>query len=285
MSNFLKLLIISKIYLSGEKYFKKLTAMTKSKKTSETNNNLHKPGIDQQYIRLNKYIASTGLCSRRAADEYIVNGQITVNDEVITELGAKIKPGDTVKYRGKKLTEQKKIYIILNKPKDCVTTVKDPHAKRTVFDLIGNQFKERIYPVGRLDRNTMGILLFTNDGDLAKKLTHPSYNKLKVYQVHLNRPLKNEDLNKIADGLTLEDGFIKVDSIDYVDNADKKQAGVEIHSGRNRIVRRIFEHLGYKITMLDRVYFAGLTKKGLPRGKWRYLSREEVSVLKRGSYK
>jgi 23S rRNA pseudouridine2605 synthase len=259
--------------------------MIKSKKISEKNNNQHKSGKGEQSIRLNKYIASTGLCSRRQADEYIVNGLITVNGKVITELGTKIKPGDTVKYSGKKLVEQRKIYIILNKPKDCVTTVKDPHAKRTVFDLLGSEFKERIYPAGRLDRNTTGILLLTNDGDLAKKLTHPSYNKLKIYHLHLNKPLKREDLNKITTGLTLEDGFIKVDSIDYVNNTDKKQVGVEIHSGRNRIVRRIFEHLDYKITRLDRVYFAGLTKKGLPRGKWRHLSGEEVSMLKRGSYR
>ena len=239
----------------------------------------------KELIRLNKYIASTGLCSRRQADEYIVNGLITVNGKVVTVLGTKIQSGDTVKYGGKKLVEQRKIYIILNKPKDCVTTVKDPHAKRTVFHLLGSEFKERIYPVGRLDRNTTGVLLLTNDGELAKKLTHPSYNKLKIYHIHLNKPLKSQDLNKIANGLTLEDGFIKVDSIDYVNNTDQKQVGIEIHSGRNRIIRRIFEHLDYRITTLDRVYFAGLTKKGLPRGKWRYLSDKEVSVLKRGSYK
>ncbi len=243
------------------------------------------PDKNQELTRLNKYIASTGLCSRRQADEYIKNGLITVNGKVITELGVKIKSGDTVKYGGKKLVEQRKIYIILNKPRDCVTTVKDPHAKRTIFDLIGSEFKERIYPAGRLDRNTTGVLLLTNDGDLAKKLTHPSHNKLKIYHIYLNKPLKSQDMNKIANGLTLEDGFIKVDSIDYVNNTDKKQVGVEIHSGRNRIIRRIFEHLDYKITTLDRVYFAGLTKKGLPRGKWRYLNSEEVSMLKRGSYR
>jgi 23S rRNA pseudouridine2605 synthase len=259
--------------------------MKQPKKTSEKNNNQYKSGKGQQFIRLNKYIAGTGLCSRRQADEYIANGLITVNGKVVTGLGTKIQPGDTVKYSGKKLVEQRKIYVILNKPKDCVTTVRDPHAKRTVFDLIGSEFKERIYPAGRLDRNTTGVLLLTNDGDLAKKLTHPSYNRLKIYHVYLNKPLKREDLNKIGNGLTLEDGFIKVDSIDYVNKTDKKQVGVEIHSGRNRIIRRIFEHFDYKITRLDRVYFAGLTKKGLPRGRWRYLSSEEVSMLKRGSYK
>jgi len=248
------------------------------KKTPKSNKN-------QEFIRLNKYIASTGLCSRRTADEHIKNGLITVNGKVITELGVKIKPGDTVKYGGRNLIEQRKVYIIINKPKDYVTTARDPHAKKTVFDLIKNSDKERIYPVGRLDRNTTGILLLTNDGDLTKKLTHPKYNKLKIYHVYLNKTLKSSDMNKIAEGVTLEDGFIKVDSINYVDKADKKQVGIEIHSGRNRIIRRIFEHLDYKIIMLDRVYFAGLTKKGLPRGKWRYLRKEEIAMLKMGSHR
>jgi 23S rRNA pseudouridine2605 synthase len=240
---------------------------------------------NQDYIRLNKYIASTGLCSRREADEYIKSGLISVNGKVITELGVKIKPTDSVKYEGKNLTEQKKIYILLNKPKDYVTTTRDPHAKKNVLDLIHNSDKERIYPVGRLDRNTTGILLLTNDGDLTTKLTHPKFNKLKIYHVHLNKVLKVPDIDKIARGVTLEDGFIKVDSISYVNPNDKKQIGIEIHSGRNRIIRRIFEHLNYKIIKLDRVYFAGLTKKGLTRGKWRYLSDKEVSMLKTGRYK
>ena len=251
----------------------------------EVSDKLPESGRDKEFIRLNKYIASTGLCSRREADEYIKKGLITVNDKVVTELGVKIKSGDIVKYGDRNLTGQKKVYILLNKPKDCVTTTRDSHAKKTVFDLIKNAGKERIYPVGRLDRNTTGILLLTNDGDLTKKLTHPKYNKLKIYHVYLNKVLKSPDMKKIAEGVTLEDGFIKVDSINYVNPDDKKQAGIEIHSGRNRIIRRIFEHLDYKITILDRVYFAGLTKKGLPRGKWRYLSKEEVAMLKMGSYR
>jgi 23S rRNA pseudouridine2605 synthase len=260
--------------------------MQRKKRTAIKGEN-EKSGSDKnpELTRLNKYIASTGLCSRRTADEYIKNGLITVNDKVITELGVKIKPGDVVKYGGRNLTEQRKVYIILNKPKDCVTTTRDSQGKRTVFDLVNNSDKERIYPVGRLDRNTTGVLLLTNDGDLTKKLTHPKYNKLKIYHVYLDKAIKSSDRDKIAEGVTLEDGFIKVDSINFVNSTDKKQVGVEIHSGRNRIIRRIFEHLGYKIIRLDRVYFAGLTKKGLPRGKWRYLSSEEVSILKRGSYR
>lgn len=240
---------------------------------------------NKDYIRLNKYIASTGLCSRREADEYIKTGLITVNDKLTTELGTKIKTADVVKYEGKRLTWQKKVYILLNKPKDCITTVDDPYAKKTVMDFVKNACKERIYPVGRLDRNTTGILLLTNDGDLAKELTHPKFNKLKIYHIFLNKALKLYDLERIAKGLTLEDGFIKADSISYVVANDKKQVGIEIHSGRNRIIRRIFEHLGYRIIKLDRVYFAGLTKKGLPRGKWRHLDNKEISMLKMGVYK
>ncbi len=240
---------------------------------------------DTEYIRLNKYIASTGLCSRREADEYISSGLITVNGKVITELGMKIKLADNVKYKGRSLIEQKKVYILLNKPKDYITTVEDPYAKKTVLDIVRNACKERIYPVGRLDRNTTGVLLLTNDGDLAKKLTHPKYNKLKVYHVFLNKSLKSHDMEKIATGITLEDGFIKADSISYVNENDKKQVGVELHSGRNRIIRRIFEHLDYKIVRLDRVYFAGLTKKGLPRGKWRHLTKKEVAMLKMGVFR
>jgi 23S rRNA pseudouridine2605 synthase len=246
---------------------------------------IRKSNTDQDTIRLNKYIAATGLCSRRKADEYIKNGLITVNGKVTTELGVKIKHSDIVKYDGKNLTEKNKIYILLNKPKDYVTTTRDKHAKRNVLELINISDKQRIYPVGRLDRNTTGVLLLTNDGDLTAKLTHPKYNKLKIYHVYLNKVLKASDIDKIARGVTLEDGFINVDSISYVNPKDKKQAGIEIHSGRNRIIRRIFEHLNYKVTKLDRVYFAGLTKKGLARGKWRYLSEKEVSILKMGSYR
>ncbi len=254
------------------------------KQLKKKQKDIPKSDSGQDYIRLNKYISGTGLCSRREADEYIKNGLITVNGKVITELGVKIKYSDVVKYNGKSLTEKKKIYILLNKPKDYITTTRDEHAKRNVLDLINISGKERIYPVGRLDRNTTGVLLLTNDGDLTGKLTHPKFNKLKIYHVYLNKALKASDIDRIAGGITLEDGFIKVDAISYVNPADRKQVGIEIHSGRNRIIRRIFEHLNYKIVSLDRVYFAGLTKKGLARGKWRYLSEKEVSMLKMGAY-
>jgi len=240
---------------------------------------------NEEFIRLNKYIASTGLCSRRDADEYIKAGLITVNDKVTTQLGIKIKPADTIKYKGKNLIALRKVYILLNKPKDCVTTVEDPYAKKTVLDNVRNACTERIYPVGRLDRNTTGVLLLTNDGDLAKKLTHPKFNKLKIYHVFLSKEIKPHDLERIATGLTLEDGFIKADSIDYVNPNDKKQVGIEIHSGRNRLIRRIYAQLSNKIIRLDRVYFAGLTKKGLPRGRWRYLAKKEIAMLKMGVFK
>lgn len=236
-------------------------------------------------VRLNKFIASSGICSRREADTYIKAGLITINDQSITELGTKVKPGDIVKYNGQRIKNEKLVYVLLNKPKDFITTTKDPHATHTVIDLVKNACKERIYPVGRLDRNTTGVLLLTNDGELTTKLTHPRHNKLKIYHVGLNKPLTAQDLKKIHEGLTLEDGFIQVDAADYTDPTDKKQVGVEIHSGRNRIVRRIFEHLGYDVKKLDRVYFAGLTKKGLSRGKWRFLTEKEIGMLKMGSYK
>ena len=239
----------------------------------------------KELIRLNKYIASTGLCSRRQADVFIKSGLITVNNKIITELGTRIYQKDIVKYNGERIKEEKRIYILLNKPKDYVTTVEDPHASKTVLDLVRHACKERVYPVGRLDRTTTGVLLITNDGDLTKRLTHPKFNKLKIYQVTLNKGLKPGDLEKISKGVTLEDGFIKADSISYVNPADKKIVGVEIHSGRNRIVRRIFEHLNYRIMKLDRVYFAGLTKKGLSRGQWRFLTEKEISMLKMSAYK
>lgn len=273
----------AKSYISKGK--KGYTLAGKKSNQYKLKGDIRRVNTDQDTIRLNKYIAGTGLCSRREADEYIKNGLITVNGKVITELGMKIKHTDIVKYDGKTLTEKKKIYILLNKPKDYVTTTRDTHAKRNVMELINNSDRERIYPVGRLDRNTTGVLLLTNDGDLTGKLTHPKYNKLKIYHVYLNRVVKASDIDKIARGVTLPDGFIKVDSISYVNPGDKKQVGIEIHSGRNRIIRRIFEHLDYKVIKLDRVYFAGLTKKGLARGKWRYLSKNEVSMLKMGAYK
>jgi len=240
---------------------------------------------DFDLIRLNKYIASTGLCSRREADEHIKNGFISLNGKIVTELGLKVKPDDDVRFNGERLKKEKHVYILMNKPKGYTTTVKDSFAKYTVIDLIKGACKERVYPVGRLDKNTTGVLLLTNDGDLTKKLTHPSYNKKKIYHVSLDKTLKKGDLIKIAEGITLEDGFIAADKINYVVENDKKQVGLEIHSGRNRIVRRIFEHLGYKIKKLDRVYFAGLTKKGLQRGYWRLLSDKEIGFLKIGSYK
>jgi len=239
---------------------------------------------DDGLIRLNKYIASSGICSRREADEMISAGLIKVNGKIITQLGTKVSPEDDVRYNGERMKRERMVYILLNKPKDYVTTLKDPYAKRTVLELIKGACKERVFPVGRLDRNTTGVLLLTNDGDLAKKLTHPSYNRKKIYHVFLDKNLKSADMNSISQGIELEDGFIKADSISFVDSTDKKQVGVEIHSGRNHIVRRIFESLGYRILRLDRVYFAGLSKKGLQRGRWRFLSNQEIGMLKMGNY-
>ena len=235
-------------------------------------------------IRLNKFMANAGICSRREADEYITNGKVTVNGEVVTELGVKITASDIVEFDGKVVTPERKCYVLLNKPKDCVTTSDDPNGRLTVLDLVKNACKERIYPVGRLDRNTTGVLLLTNDGDLASKLTHPKYVKTKIYHVWTDKDITEEDMQRIADGIELEDGEIHADAISYASETDRNQAGIEIHSGRNRIVRRIFEHLGYRVTKLDRVYFAGLTKKNLPRGRWRYLTQEEVNFLRMGSF-
>lgn len=231
-------------------------------------------------IRLNKYIASSGLCSRREADEYIKAGLVSVNDEIVTEMGVKINPDDVVKYKGKRIRAEKKVYILLNKPKDYVTTLDDPEDRKTVMDLVKDAGRERIYPVGRLDRNTTGVLLFTNDGELASRLTHPKYDQKKIYHVFLDRDLDLKDFKKLASGIELSDGFIKPDGISYVSHGSKAEVGIEIHSGRNRIVRRIFEALNYKVVKLDRVYFAGLTKKNLPRGRWRYLNEKEISYLK-----
>lgn len=236
-------------------------------------------------VRLNKFLANAGICSRREADELIQAGDVTVNGKVVTELGVKVSPKDDVKYRGKKVASEKKVYILLNKPKDVVTTVQDKHAERTVIDIVKNACPERIYPVGRLDKNTTGVLLLTNDGDLTKQLTHPSYNKKKIYHVQLDKDLTKNDMLDIAEGVQLEDDHVIVDAISYISEEDKSQVGVEIHTGQNRVVRRIFESKGYKIRKLDRVYFAGLTKKNLPRGKWRFLSEQEISILKRKSFK
>ena len=235
-------------------------------------------------IRLNKFMANAGICSRREADEYIAAGKVKVNGEVVTELGVKITGSDIVEYDDKVVTPERKCYVLLNKPKDCVTTSDDPNGRLTVLDLVKNACKERIYPVGRLDRNTTGVLLLTNDGDLASKLTHPKFVKKKIYHVWTDKDISEEDMQRIADGIELEDGEIHADAISYVSETDRNQAGIEIHSGRNRIVRRIFEHLGYRVTKLDRVYFAGLTKKNLPRGRWRYLTQEEVNFLRMGSF-
>lgn len=231
-------------------------------------------------LRLNKYISNTGECSRREADVRIADGRVTVNGEIVTEVGTKVNLKDKVCMDGVLLQPEAKVYLVLNKPKDFVTTLDDPMGRRTVIDLIKNACSERVYPVGRLDRMTTGVLLFTNDGDLTKRLTHPSYNKKKIYHVFLDREISQEELDKVDKGLELEDGFIKSDAISFADANDKKQVGIEIHSGRNRIVRRIFEHLGYTVEKLDRVFFAGITKKNIPRGKWRFLSEEEVRMLK-----
>lgn len=235
-------------------------------------------------IRLNKYLANAGVCSRREADEFIETGAVTVNGEIVKELGTKVKRSDEVKFNGELVSIEKKVYVLLNKPKDCVTTMDDPQERQTVMDFVKNACDERIYPVGRLDRKTTGVLLLTNDGDLASKLTHPKYDKKKIYHVTLDRNIVKADLEKIAEGIELEDGLIKADEVGYTDEFKRNQVGIEIHSGKNRIVRRIFESLGYRVTKLDRVYFAGLTKKGLRRGQWRYLSEQEVSFLKMGSF-
>jgi 23S rRNA pseudouridine2605 synthase len=237
-----------------------------------------------EQIRLNKFLANAGVCSRREADEYIQQGLVKVNGVAVTELGSKIGYNDVVEYNDKVVTLESKCYILLNKPKDCVTTSEDPNGRLTVMDIIKGACTERVYPVGRLDRNTTGVLLLTNDGDLASKLTHPKYVKKKIYHVWTDKDISEEDMQHIADGIELEDGEIHADAISYATDTDKNQAGIEIHSGRNRIVRRIFESLGYHVTKLDRVYFAGLTKKNLPRGRWRYLTQEEVNYLKMGSF-
>ncbi len=235
-------------------------------------------------VRLNKLIANTGICSRREADELIAVGLISVNGKVITEMGYKVSPGDEVRYNGERLQSERKVYLLLNKPKDYITTVDDPHASRTVMELVRNACKERIYPVGRLDRNTTGVLLFTNDGDLAKQLTHPSYNKKKIYHVLLDKPISKNEMQRITEGIDLEDGFIQADAVAYASRENKREVGIELHSGKNRVVRRLFEALGFKVLKLDRVYFAGLTKKDLPRGRWRFLTDREIKMLKMKTY-
>jgi 23S rRNA pseudouridine2605 synthase len=238
----------------------------------------------QEPIRLNRFIANSGVCSRRDADEHIKNGLITVNGKIVSELGTKVTLDDDVRFRNKRISAEKKVYILMNKPKDYVTTVEDPHADQTVLDLIGDECKQRVYPVGRLDKATTGVLLLTNDGDLAGKLTHPKYKRKKIYHVFLDKPVTKSDLFKLTEGIELDDNTIVADAVSYADTEDKSQIGIELHSGQNRVVRRMFETLGYKVKKLDRVYFAGLTKKNLQRGKWRFLTDKEVGMLKRGIF-
>ena len=233
-------------------------------------------------IRLNKYISNSGICSRREADVLISTGVVTVNGEVVTQMGYKVKPGDSVCYGGEKLSNERKVYLLLNKPKGFITTLEDPQERKTVMNLVGKACKERIYPVGRLDRNTCGLLLFTNDGELTKKLTHPSFGARKIYHVELDKPLTKADMNLLCEGVELEDGIARFDDIQYVEGFNsKKVVGVELHSGKNRIVRRMFNHLDYKVEKLDRVFFAGLTKKNLTRGHYRFLTEQEVAFLKK----
>lgn len=235
-------------------------------------------------IRLNKFLSNAGISSRRDADKYIQAGVVTVNGETVTELGVKVKRSDDVRFHGERISPEKKVYVLLNKPKNCVTTNDDPENRRTVMDIVSDACRERIYPVGRLDRNTTGVLLLTNDGELAAKLTHPNSDKKKIYHVFLDRDAKEEDLRRIVEGVTLEDGEVRADAAEYASEDDKTQVGIEIHSGKNRVVRRIFEALGYDVVKLDRVYFAGLTKKNLRRGAWRFLTQQEVNMLKMGAF-
>ena len=238
----------------------------------------------KEEIRLNKFIANSGVCSRREADNFILAGVVTVNGEVVTELGTKVNINtDDIRFNGERLKGENKVYIVMNKPKGYVTTASDPHADKTVMDLL-KSCPTRVFPVGRLDKNTTGVLMFTNDGEIAEKLTHPSYDKKKIYQVSLDSKLKQEDFEKILSGVELNDGIIAADELEYIEADDHRKLGIEIHSGKNRIVRRIFESLGYEVKALDRVYFAGLTKKGIKRGDWRYLTEGEINLLRMGAY-
>jgi 23S rRNA pseudouridine2605 synthase len=242
------------------------------------------PAKENQLLRLNRFIANSGVCSRREADELIKGGLISVNGKQVTDLGTKVLYGDDIRYKGKKLKAEKKVYIVLNKPKGYVTTVEDPHADHTVLELIRNAGPERVYPVGRLDKETTGILLLTNDGELTGKLTHPKYNRKKIYHVFLETPVTKNDLFRLTEGVDLDGEIVAADAVSYADPEDRTQIGIELHSGQNRVIRRLFEKLGYRIKKLDRVYYAGLTKKNLPRGKWRYLSEKEITMLKRGIF-
>jgi 23S rRNA pseudouridine2605 synthase len=243
-----------------------------------------KPEKVPEIIRLNRFIANSGVCSRREADEIIQKGQISVNGKQVTDLGTKVTYNDDVRYKGKKLSAEKKVYILMNKPKGYVTTVEDPHAEHTVIDLLKNACSERVYPVGRLDKDTTGVLLLTNDGDLTGKLIHPKFNRKKIYHVFLDKPVAKDDLFRLTEGIDLDGEKVAADAVSYADPDDRTQIGIELHSGQNRVIRRIFELLGYRVKKLDRVYFAGLTKKNVQRGKWRYLNDKEISMLKRGIY-
>ena len=243
---------------------------------------LKAPLKDAGLLRLNRFISNSGVCSRREADDLIRKGLITVNGKVITDMGIKVSQRDNVRYRNKRLSAEKKVYILMNKPKGYVTTVEDPHAEHTVLELLADKCPERVYPVGRLDKTTTGVLLLTNDGELTGKLTHPKYERKKIYHVFLDKDVTKNDLLKLTEGIELDGEVVNADAVSYADPADKTQIGIELHSGRNRIVRRMFENIGYKVKKLDRVYFAGLTKKNLPRGKWRFLSEKEIIMLKRG---
>jgi 23S rRNA pseudouridine2605 synthase len=267
---------------TGKKPYRKSVALKKDfKKSPNQGKPVVKKGfLPDEKIRLNRFLSNSGVCSRREADTYIQSGCVIVNGKIVSELGSKVSLDDDVRFNGQRLTPEQKVYLLLNKPKGFVTTTDDPQQRKTVMDLIDKACPERIYPVGRLDIDTTGLLLFTNDGDLAKKLTHPGHTRKKIYQVSLDKPLTKNHLLEIAKGVELEDGFIAADAINYVDEDDKREIGIEIHSGQNRVVRRIFSHLGYEVQKLDRVYFAGLTKKNLPRGKWRFLTQIEINQLK-----
>ena len=264
---------------------RKIDARKKDFKNNSRPDKIERPIVKKGFrpdekIRLNRFLSNSGVCSRREADTFIQSGCVTVNGKIMDELGSKVSLNDDVRFNGKQLTPERKVYLLLNKPKGFVSTTDDPQERKTVMDLIENACPERVYPVGRLDKDTTGLLLFTNDGDLAKKLTHPGHSRKKIYQVSLDKPLTKNDLLEIARGVTLDDGFIAADSINYLDETDKREIGIEIHSGQNRVVRRIFAHFGYEVQKLDRVYFAGLTKKNLPRGKWRLLTQIEINQLK-----
>ena len=269
-----------------DKGLKKKAKPQKSSRKSSLSPRYAEPSpitLSEEDVRLNKYISNAGVCSRREADKIIQSGRVTVNGLVVTEMGSRVHPQDKVEVDGKAVTLEEKVYVLLNKPKNCVTTADDPQCRTTVMDMVKDACRERIYPVGRLDRNTTGVLLLTNDGDLAARLMHPAFRKKKIYHVWLDKPVAEEDMEQIASCIELSDGEIHADALSYASDSDLSQVGIEIHSGRNRIVRRIFEHLGYQVRKLDRVYFAGLTKKNLPRGRWRYLNEEEVRNLRLGA--